>query len=45
MKILVDMNLSLLWVYTFAEVGIEAVHWSEVGDATAPDKALMEPVR
>ncbi|MEK6281982.1 MAG: DUF5615 family PIN-like protein [Acidobacteriota bacterium] len=45
MKILVDMNLSPIWVSAFAKVGIEAVHWSEVGDPRAADAVLMDWAR
>jgi predicted nuclease of predicted toxin-antitoxin system len=41
MKILIDMNLSPLWVDFFASVEIHAVHWSAIGNAGAPDTALM----
>jgi predicted nuclease of predicted toxin-antitoxin system len=37
MKILIDMNLSPLWVDAFLEAGIEAVHWSTIGDPAAID--------
>jgi predicted nuclease of predicted toxin-antitoxin system len=42
MKILIDMNLSPLWVDTFAKHAIEAVHWSSVGDPRATDRTIME---
>lgn len=32
MKVLIDMNLSPLWVQFFIDAGIEAVHWSTIGD-------------
>ncbi|MDB9313909.1 DUF5615 family PIN-like protein [Spirulina sp. CS-785/01] len=41
MKILIDMNLSPDWVKTFTEAGIEAVHWSTVGDPRASDQSIM----
>lgn len=41
MKLLVDMNLSWQWVNYFAQNGIEAVHWSEVGDPRAKDEVIM----
>lgn len=41
MKLLVDMNLSPKWVGVFHESGWEAVHWSAVGRATAPDSEIM----
>jgi len=45
MKILVDMNLSPLWIDTFNENGWEALHWSEVGDSRAKDRELMSWAR
>jgi len=42
MKILVDMNLSPLWVGFLGDRGIEAVHWSTVGDVTASDSDILE---
>ena len=41
MKILIDMNLSPEWVETFAQAGIEAVHWSTIGDPGATDRVIM----
>ncbi len=41
MKILIDMNLSPSWTGVLNEAGIEAVHWSQVGPANAPDPAMM----
>jgi len=41
MKILIDMNLSPDWVQSFAEVGIESVHWSMIGDIRAADRVIM----
>jgi predicted nuclease of predicted toxin-antitoxin system len=35
-KVLLDMNLSPAWVPFLERAGIEAVHWSSVGDARAP---------
>jgi uncharacterized protein DUF5615 len=40
-KVLVDMNLSPLWVEQLSRAGFEAVHWSNVGDPRAPDRTLM----
>ena len=36
-RFLIDMNLSPDWVAFLQKEGIEAVHWSEIGDARAPD--------
>ena len=41
MKILVDMNLSPVWVGFLAGNDIEAVHWSSIGSSTAPDSEIM----
>ena len=45
MKILVDMNLSPLWVEPLSRGGFAAVHWSKVGDPRAPDRTLMQWAR
>lgn len=41
MKLLVDMNLSPRWTRFLADAGIEAAHWSEVGEARAADFEIM----
>ena len=41
MKLLVDMNLSPNWVDRLARHGFEAVHWSTIGAATAPDSEIL----
>ena len=41
MKLLVDMNLSPSWVGRLARHGFEAVHWSTIGLATAPDVEIL----
>jgi predicted nuclease of predicted toxin-antitoxin system len=40
-KLLVDMNLSPSWVERLGGHGFEAVHWSAVGAATAPDVEIL----
>jgi predicted nuclease of predicted toxin-antitoxin system len=42
MKILIDMNLTPMWVVTFQNNGYEAVHWSSVGKPTASDDEIMK---
>lgn len=42
MKLLIDMNLSPSWVEALRATGLEAVHWSSVGDPHAPDRGLLE---
>jgi predicted nuclease of predicted toxin-antitoxin system len=41
MKILIDMNLSPDWVRALSEAGLEAVHWSTVGDPRATDQTIF----
>jgi len=41
MKILADMNLSPRWAATLQAAGIDAVHWSSVGSATAEDAEIL----
>ncbi|HXT21175.1 MAG TPA: DUF5615 family PIN-like protein [Thermoanaerobaculia bacterium] len=45
MKLLVDMNLSPLWVEALASAGITAVHWSAVGDPRASDDHIFRWAR
>ncbi len=42
MKFLIDMNLSPLWVSFLAEKGFKAVHWSTVGQPSAPDSEIFD---
>jgi predicted nuclease of predicted toxin-antitoxin system len=44
-KIVVDMNLSPLWVPFLTEEGFDAVHWSQIGDPGAPDATVMQWAR
>ena len=41
MTILVDMNLSRDWCKFLSEAGYEAIHWSAIGAAPAPDEEIM----
>jgi predicted nuclease of predicted toxin-antitoxin system len=41
MKILVDMNLPPEWARFLAAHGIEAVHWSKIGNPRARDSEIM----
>jgi len=41
-KVVIDMNLSPEWAGLLSEMGWPAVHWSSVGNADAPDAAIME---
>ena len=42
MKILIDMNLSPLWVQFLADSGFDSVHWSSIGPSAAPDIQIMD---
>jgi predicted nuclease of predicted toxin-antitoxin system len=44
-KILIDMNLTPAWALFLRDAGFECVHWSDVGDARAPDSELLEWAR
>ncbi|MEK7226767.1 MAG: DUF5615 family PIN-like protein, partial [Bacteroidota bacterium] len=35
------MNLSPDWVGVIASEGLDAIHWSAIGPATATDKEIM----
>ncbi|WP_295579289.1 DUF5615 family PIN-like protein [uncultured Lamprocystis sp.] len=41
MKLLLDMNLSPVWVSLLGTAGWETVHWSAVGDASTSDLHIM----
>ncbi len=41
MKILIDMNLSPLWVGFLVSNGFEAIRWSSIGLANATDETLF----
>jgi len=41
MKILVDMNLSPLWVGFFSANGVDAVHWMTLGPGNASDDTVL----
>lgn len=45
MKFLLDMNLSPDWLTEFNQRGIEAIHWSQVGDLRAKDHMIMQYAR
>ncbi|MEW6086758.1 MAG: DUF5615 family PIN-like protein [bacterium] len=41
MKLLIDMNLSPLWIEIFRQHGIQSIHWSTIGDPCAVDSIIM----
>lgn len=42
MKLLIDMNLSPLWISFLSESGFESIHWSGIGAPSAPDTEIMD---
>jgi predicted nuclease of predicted toxin-antitoxin system len=42
MRLLIDMNLSPLWVQFLADAGFDSIHWSQIGLASAPDIQIMD---
>jgi predicted nuclease of predicted toxin-antitoxin system len=44
-KIVVDMNLSPIWVGFLTDEGFDAVHWSQIGDPRAEDRTIMQWAR
>lgn len=45
MRLLVDANLSPLWIDFLQRHGFDAVHWSAVGDPRASDAAILQWAR
>jgi predicted nuclease of predicted toxin-antitoxin system len=45
MKLLVDMNLSPRWIEVLSNAGLDAMHWSSIGPANAPDFEIMTYAR
>jgi predicted nuclease of predicted toxin-antitoxin system len=41
-KLLIDMNLSPRWVDVLRAAGLDAVHWSFLGPADAPDAEIFD---
>ena len=41
MRLLIDMNLSPLWIGLLTGACIEAAHWSALGAVKAPDSEIM----
>src|ERR1039457_2770134 len=42
MKLLVDMNLTRLWVQFLADSGFDSIHWSHIGRPSSPDTQIMD---
>jgi len=41
MKIIIDVNLAVRWAKILSKRGVEAVHWTEIGNASAQDIEIM----
>jgi predicted nuclease of predicted toxin-antitoxin system len=42
MKIVVDMNLSPIWVQVLRDAGFDATHWRDIGQHDAEDATVLE---
>lgn len=45
MKFIIDMNLTPRWVQVFMAAGLDATHWSSIGDPRATDQSILEWAR
>ena len=45
MRIVIDMNLPPRWAAFLSEHGLDAVHWSSIGNPRASDSEIMEWAR
>lgn len=41
MNVLVDMNLATAWATALSGDGIQARHWQDIGERTAPDHEIL----
>jgi predicted nuclease of predicted toxin-antitoxin system len=41
LALLIDVNLSPEWAEVLTDAGFRAVHWTAVGDPSAPDEEIM----
>jgi predicted nuclease of predicted toxin-antitoxin system len=42
LRLVIDVNLSPECVPALTEAGFETVHWTQVGDPSAPDREIMD---
>jgi predicted nuclease of predicted toxin-antitoxin system len=42
LKILLDMNISPVWVDYLKQNNFDAIHWSDIGKGNAPDVEIFE---
>lgn len=45
MRLLIDMNLTPRWAEDLSAAGYEAIHWSNMGPATAKDEQICDYAR
>jgi predicted nuclease of predicted toxin-antitoxin system len=45
MRFIVDMNLTQRWASFLVDAGHECVHWSDLGQPTAPDREICSYAR
>jgi len=45
MKLLIDMNIPLIYLKLLSEKGLDVVSWSEIGKNDATDIEIMEYAR
>lgn len=45
MRFIVDMNLSPRWVDWLRDAGMDAEHWSAIGESTDTDAVIMRTAR
>ena len=45
MRLVIDMNLSPDWVDALRQEGVDAVHWSNVGNHNDPDREIFQWAR
>ncbi len=45
MRFIVDMNLSPRWIDWLRDAGMDAEHWSAIGEATDTDAVIMRTAR
>jgi len=45
MRFLIDVNLPPRWVSFLASHRLDAIHWSDVGELTAPDSEVLDWAR
>ncbi|MEA1053219.1 DUF5615 family PIN-like protein [Lamprobacter modestohalophilus] len=42
LRLVIDVNLSPDWVPVLTKAGFGAVHWTQIGDPSAPDREIMD---